>query len=196
MPGIETALRFATDPVAAARQALADGALPNLARNADFGSEKALSATGAEVVYKEGGLPAGWSFWQENTTGTAGWDRQMGRTAPGAAKTWQVTGGCFIQEISPVQPGERYAVRAWARVHGRGTASIRVRWQAPQGGWVHEQLDKLVYGSDVRDDWQELLAVADVPEGVGKLLILLGTGGQPTAEDAAWFDDVTCVKLP
>jgi len=40
------------------------------------------------------------------------------------------------------------------------------------------------------------LGVAEVPEGVGKLVILLGMAGQPSAEDVAWFDDVTCVKLP
>ena len=196
MPGMDAALRFAADPAGAARQAMAQANLPNLARNPDFGADKAMGYTGAEIVYKEGGFPAGWGFWQENTTGTAGWDRTMGHTAPGAGRASQVTGGCFTQEIGPVQPGECYAVRAWARAHGRGNVSMRLRWQTAEGRWIHEQLDRLVYGTGVRDEWQELLGVAEVPEGVGKLVILLGMGGQPSAEDVAWFDDVTCVKLP
>jgi len=196
MPGVSAALRYAADPIGAARQLLAEGKVENLSRNADFGSDKAKAANGNEVAYQEGGFPAGWGCWQENTSGTAGWDRTVGHAAPGSAKASKVTGGCFTQEISPVQPGERYAVRAWAKVHGQGNSAVRIRWQTAEGKWTREDLDRLVYGTGVKDDWEELLAVAEVPEGVGKLVILLGMGGQATAEDAVWFDDVTCIRLP
>jgi hypothetical protein len=196
LPGINGVLSFAADPVGQARKLLAAGQLPNLARNPDFGADKALDHEGKEVTYQPGGLPAGWNFWQENNTGRAGWDRETGRTAPGAGRAAQVTGGCFTHAISPVQPGERYAVQAWAKVQGRGSAWIRLRWQTAGGQWIHEQQDRMAYCPSGTDQWQELLAVAEVPEGVGKLVILLGMGGQPTAEDVVWFDDVRCVKLP
>jgi hypothetical protein len=196
MPGMDLALRFAADPAGMARQLVAQGNLPNLARNPDFGSDQAKAANGSDLVYKAGGFPVGWGFWQENTAGTAGWDRAVGHAAPGSGRASQVTGGCFTQEIGPVQPGERYTVQAWARVQGQGNAAIRLRWQTAEGRWIHEQRDKLVYGAGVRGEWQELLGVAEVPEDVGKLVILLGMGGQPAAEDVVWFDDVTCLKLP
>jgi len=67
---------------------------------------------------------------------------------------------------------------------------------AADGYWIHEQRDSLVYGTGVKDEWQELLAVAEVPADVGKLVILLGMGGQPAAADVVWLDDVTCLRLP
>lgn len=196
LPGVSAALRYAADPTGLAQQLLTEGKIENLARNADFGSDKAKAANGSDVAYQDGGFPAGWGFWQENENGSAGWDRTMGHAAPGSGKASKVSGGCFTQEISPVQPGERYAVRAWARVHGQGNACIRLRWQTAEGKWTREELDKLVYSAGAKDEWQDLLAVAEVPDGVGKLVILLGMGGQAAAEDTVWLDDVTCLKLP
>jgi len=40
-----------------------------------------------------------------------------------------------------------------------------------------------------------LFGVVEVPEGVGRLSILLGVGGQSAAEDVAWFDDVELYRL-
>lgn len=196
LPGMDAALRFAADPTGFARQVMAEGKLPNLSRNPDFGAETAKNYLGADVAYQEGGFPAGWGFWQENTAGTAGWDRGMGHAAPGGGRASQVTSGCFTQEIGPVQPGERYAVRAWTRVQSQGSAWIRMRWQTADGHWAMEQRDVLAYGGAARDQWQEILGVAEVPEGVGRLVILLAMGGQASAGDVVWYDDVQCVKLP
>lgn len=200
LPGCSAALRLAADPVAYARQQVqeltAAGKLVDLARNGDFTSETATDTTGAAVTWKESAPPAGWGMWQvDDSKGTLTWDRTVGHQAPGAAQVAQVKNGCVLQTLQPVQPGERYAVRASYRLQGRGTAWLRVRWQKPEGGWIAEQRDKLIYGAAQPGEWGELFGVAEVPEDVGRLVILLCIDGQMGPEDVAWFDDVHCWKL-
>ena len=103
--------------------------------------------------------------------------------------------GCFLQ-AHKAAAGERYAVRAACKTRGDGSTWLRVRWQTAEGRWTAETQDRLFYREPSLDNWTELFGVVDAPEGVGRLLILLGVGGQKTAEDTAWFDDVELHKLP
>ena len=102
--------------------------------------------------------------------------------------------GCFLQSYKVV-PGERYAVRAACKVHGNGNAWLRVRWQTTEGRWTAETQDQLFYCEASPGNWRELFGVVEVPEGVGRLLILLSVGGQGTTEDVIWFDDVELYRL-
>ena len=199
LPGSEDALRFARDPAEFGRMRLAalekEGKLVDLARNGDFGSDKADSNQGAAVDWKEGGAPAGWSTWQESASkGAFTWDRETGDAGKGSARAAGVAGGCFIQSWD-VEPGERYAVRASRRVHGRGTAWIRARWQTEDAKWTLEEQDRIFSCQGPADAWGRIFGVVEVPEGAGKLVILLGVGGQTSAEDALWFDDVHVYRL-
>jgi hypothetical protein len=201
LPGSEDALRFARDPVDYARAALArlekDGKLVNLTRNGDFGSEKAPANQGPADDWKEGGAPAGWHTWQtQGSQGTFTWDREQGGAGKGAARAAGVGTGCFIQGCD-VKPGERYAVKAFARRQGKGATSIRLRWQTAESGWTAEERDVMVLfdAAGAGDPWEAALGVAEVPEGAGKLIILLGVGEQPSTEDVAWFDDVALYRL-
>jgi hypothetical protein len=200
LPGCDRALRFARDPLDFARTELAklkrSGRLVNLARNGDFGLATAKSIDGGEQKWPLGGPPAGWGAWQrEDSRGTMTWDREAGASGKGAAKASRVASGCFIQTYKAVA-GERYAVRAVCKVHGSGNAWLRVRWQTPDGRWTAETQDRLFYGGSSPDRWQHLFGVVEVPEGVGRLLVLLSVEGQDSVEDAAWFDDVELYKLP
>jgi len=96
-----------------------------------------------------------------------------------------------------VKPGERYAVRAFARRQGKSATSIRIRWQAGDGKWIAEAREVMVLfeAPEGDDPWEAALGVAEVPEGVGKLVVLLGVADQPSAEDAALFDDVDLYRL-
>ena len=167
----------------------------NLARNGDFSSSTAKSMDGAEQKWHDGRPPAGWSAWQrDDSKGTFTWDREAGAAGKGAARASRVADGCFLQSYK-VAPGERYAVRAACKVHGTGNAWLRVRWQTAEGRWTAEAQDRLFYCEASPDNWRELFGVVEVPEGVGRLLILLGVGGQSTAEDVVWFDDVELYRL-
>jgi len=199
LPGSEQALRYARDPLDFARTEMTrmkgTGKLVNLARNGDFSSSAAKSMDGAEQKWRDGEPPAGWGAWQrDDSKGTFTWDRQSGTAGKGAARASRVADGCFVQSHK-VAPGERYVVRAACKVHGGGNAWLRVRWQTAESLWTAETQDRLLYCEASPDNWRELFGVVEVPEGAGRLLILLGVGGQSTAEDVVWFDDVELYRL-
>jgi len=194
LPGASKALALARDPVAWGREQVAAmeaaGTLTNLARNAGFDQTTAPANSGVAVDWKEGAAPAGWTTWQlADSHGQFSWDRDAT-----AAKATGVVNGCFIQSYD-VQPGELYLVSARRRLSGAGSAWLRARWQTAEGAWTKELQDKLAYPAGNDPDWQELLTVVEVPEGVGKLVLLLGMAGQQSEADAVWFDDVRVVKL-
>lgn len=203
LPGSEDALRYARDPADYARTAIAQlkqagvpaGTPANLTRNGDFSAEK-ITFDGQEIRWKEGANPAGWSSWQmREAEGKFAWDRAVGAAAKGAARMAGMSNGCFIQSY-PVKPGERYVVRAVRKLQGRGDASIRVRWQTDKNAWIAEAQDRMVFCDGPAGEWAELFGVAQVPEGVGRLVLLLGVHGQQSADDVAWYDDVELYKLP
>jgi hypothetical protein len=94
-----------------------------------------------------------------------------------------------------LEPGQLFVVRAVRRIQGGGEAWLRIRWQTREGRWTAEAKDEIAYASGPRDQWSELLAVVEAPEEAGRLVILLGVGGQRSPEDAAWFDDVEAYRL-
>ena len=94
------------------------------------------------------------------------------------------------------KPGERYVVRAVRKLQGKGDASIRVRWQTATGSWIAESLDQMIFCDGPADRWSELFGAVEVPEGAGRLVVLLGARGQTSPNDVAWYDDVELHKLP
>ena len=79
---------------------------------------------------------------------------------------------------------------------GAGDAWLRVRWQTSESAWTAESQDKIVYTDSRSGELQELFGVVEVPETAGRLVVLLGVGGQKTPEDLCWFDDVELYRLP
>jgi hypothetical protein len=200
LPGCEKALLFARDPVEYARLEIAElrqtSSTVNLVRNGDFGSAEVTLDEGRKETWREGRPPAGWSAWQrEDSQGSFTWDRATGAAGKGSARAANVSEGCFLQHRK-VQPGQRYAIRAVRQLREEGSAQIRIRWQTAEGRWTAVSHDKLIFGDGRRDEWRELFGVVEVPEGAGKLVILLGVGGQRSAEDVAWYDDVELYLLP
>ncbi len=198
LPGSDAALAYARDPVAFARQRIqairASGGEGDLARNGHFGAGS-LEVEGRSVDYREGGPPAGWSAWQAaDSEGKFTWDRETGTTGRGSARAAGVANGCFLQHHG-VEPGQRYAVRVVCRRDGKGDTWIRVRWQTAEGAWTAQGQDRLFIHAGEPHVWNEILGVVEIPEGVGKLVILLGVGGQPTEKDVAWFDDVELYRI-
>ena len=187
LPGCEAALRWARDP--------ADFACAEMARRAEAGILENLLAGGDFADGKAGGRPDGWGAWQaEASKGTFTWDPKTGAGAKGAGCAAGVANGCFIQTI-PAEPGQRYAVRAVRRLQGRGDALMRVRWQTSEGRWTAEGRDVVVPCLGPRGEWSEMLAAVQVPEGVGRLVVLLLVRGQEGEADVAWFDDAAVYRL-
>lgn len=200
LPGCDDVLRYVRDPEGFARSSLAgaraEGNGGNLARNGDFGAATAASGDGASVAWREGGPPAGWGAWQEEgSSGTFTWDHGIGARGPGAARASRVGNGCFLQHIN-VEPGQRYVLRAACRRTGAGNAWGRIRWQTAEGAWTAEERDALLLCDKTATAWEELFGVAEVPEGAGRLVVLLGVRGQTSPDDTVWFDDVELYRLP
>ncbi len=197
LPGIEQALRLAVDPVATVLDMMSQpGERENLLTNADFGATTAAPATGPQPAdWKQGMAPPGWSFWQAGVSkGKPGWDRQTGRQAPGSGTLTGVSNGCLIGRIDAT-PGERLAVAAWVRVQGHGAPSAAARWQTPEGKWHAESLDVPLSPARTENGWQLMVAAAVVPEGAGKLVLLLSVAGQRSEQDVAWWDDALAFRL-
>ncbi len=198
LPGIEQALWLVTDPRGYAL-GLLERQGPDataLLANGDFSGADATPADGTEPAdWERGVAPPPWRFWQAGISeGTPGWDREVGHDAPGSGTLVGVRNGCLIQRID-VQPGERYVVSGWRRVQGQGAALIRVRWQTSEGAWHAEPLDRSLSASAADGDWQQLAGIVSVPEGAGRLIVLLWADGQCSEEDAIWWDDVAVFRV-
>ena len=193
LPGCEDALRWGRSPEEAARFRLEElrkaGRLANLLAGGDF------APAAGEPEPKEGRPPTGWATWQDDKSkGAFAWDREAGAAARGSARLAGMADGCFLQKVK-VEPGRRFAVEGVRRLKGRGDAVLVVRWQTPEGKWIHEEKDVHVPCTEPRGVWGRMLGVVQVPDGAGNLVILLLARGQPTPDDAAWFDDVRLYAL-
>jgi len=189
LPGCEDALRHARDPLAWGRwkvdRLTRAGTLKDLLAGGDFTAPPP----------EKGGRPDGWGAWQaDGSKGAFAWDAGAGAAAPGAARLSAMANGCLIGKVD-ARPGERYAVEAAARVQGRGDAVVVVRWQTADDHWTAEARDVSVACPGPRGRWQRLFTVAEVPEGAGRLVVLLAARGQASDADVTWFDDVHAYRL-
>jgi len=95
-----------------------------------------------------------------------------------------------LVDLVALRPG------ALAKRQYHQSASIRVHWQTPESAWTLESQDQLIFSEGAPDEWGEMFGVVQVPEGVGRLVILLGVRGQTGEKDVVWYDDVRLSKLP
>lgn len=188
MPGITRAIAYTRNPLAAAKAELAElrqsGQLVNLAKNADFRQAASSQA---------GSLPAGFGAWQDekNATGQFAWDAAVG---DGAGRATRVKWGCFIQGLT-VQPGEEYAIESTCLPRGRTQPTLVIRWQTSEERWTQEHLDQTFPFAPGDGEWQSAFGVVTVPEGAGRLVVLLNVTGQSTDDDRCWFDNLGLYRL-
>jgi hypothetical protein len=180
LPGCAAELGMARDATTFARECMAAGRSRDVLKNGEFAAEAGKK------------MPTEWGSWQsEKSHGQFTWEAIAGKNL---ARAYGVHDGCFIQGL-PVQPGERYAVQVQRRLQGGGEAWLRVRWQSPEGHWMLEGDDVLLYADGPRDGWREIFGAVQVPPGVGRLLVLLSAAGQATTNDVAWFSAARVYKL-
>lgn len=200
LPGVEESLWAAVDPLGYTARVIDEAGedATNLLTNADFSAETTKEPEGPQAAdWELENAPGGWGFWQSagaKSEGSPGWDREVGRTAPGSGTMRAVRMGCLIQAMA-VAPGERYAVAAWYRQQGTGSPSVRVRWQKPDGAWYAEQKDRFLNRIGPESEWQRMVGVVTVPEEVGRLVLLLQSDGQRSDQDVIWWDDVIAFKI-
>jgi len=200
LPGIEEVLWSVTEPAEHAARLLAEAAeeTTGLVTNGDFSAETADAPEGVQADdWVQEGAPGGWSFWQSaaaESEGNPGWDPEVGHDAPGSATMRTVRKGCLIQSIA-VASGERYAAAAWHRVEGAGVPSVRIRWQKADGSWHAEHEDCFLTAHGAAGQWQRMVGLVRVPEGAGRLVLLLSVDGQRSDQDVVWWDDVVVFRI-
>jgi hypothetical protein len=199
LPGCDRVLESVRNPIAFAKKELDErkkaGTSTNLAINGDFSAEQAALPGDMIIRSAEGRLPAGWNAWQDSSSeGKFLWDRQSDASGEGAAKATGVAKGCFLKGHK-VEPGQQYTVRAKVRTEGRGETSVRIRWQTADSKWAAEQEGKIFRFDKNGNDWRSIFGVVEVPEEVGRLVILLCVGHHESESDVAWFDDVELHRL-
>jgi len=144
-----------------------------VARPCPSRARRCWRSKGWPIAHREDGPPAGWSAWQASDShGTLTWDRETGTSGRGSARAAGIGNGCFLQHHT-AEPGRHYAVRALCRRQGPGDAWIRVRWQTAEGTWTAEARDRLFFCPGPPGTWNEIFGVVEVPEGAGKLVVLL-----------------------
>lgn len=196
-PGVDDALWLAADPRGHAMRILNEaGERENLLVNADFSSATTAATPGTQPAdWKQGTAPPNWSFWQTGASkGRPSWDREVGHDAPGSGSLTAVKSGCLIQWI-PASAGERYLIAGWRRIQGEGTGAIRVRWQTAEGKWHAETLDRFISAPAPESGWELLAGTVVVPEGAGRIVLLLMADGQRSEQDVIWWDDMVAFRI-
>jgi len=202
MPGINDALLTANRPDLMTARKIAElqknEKLTSVLQNGNFAAGQAGQVKqDATTDWKTVGAPAHWSYWQATgSKGTFNQDNSInhGNDQSGTARVAGVQNGCFTQRID-VKPGEMYVLQGWMKQVGQGIGWIRVRWQTPDGKFIDPVSDIWLHGVGEPGAWQKVEGMVTVPDGAGKLVVLLVAGNQSTEQDVAWFDDVNLYKI-
>ncbi|MDO4587928.1 MAG: hypothetical protein Q4C95_11625 [Planctomycetia bacterium] len=142
----------------------------------------------------EGELPQNWGSWQiENKpAGNLHWSQDH----EGCALAQKVSNGCFIQSLD-VKENERYYFRVKVKTNRLSSVSVRLRWQTADSKWIHEDLDPIfVVDSKTAsvNDFNIIEGLAVVPQGVGRIVVLLSASGQ-SENDFVLFDNAELYRI-
>jgi hypothetical protein len=206
LPGITDALMTVTHPedlqAKIARIISSQGKLNNLLENGNFVPTKQEAPAGNTVPgdWKKVDALPGWYLWQTSYShGTFSLDDTIshGDDQSGSARLAGVIYGSLSRAID-VNPGETYIVQAWTRQQGNGSCWVRVGWMTKESKWTDEALAVQLYGDKDADkaNWHKIQGVVTVPEGAGKLNVILCASNQSTPQDMAWYDDISVIKMP
>lgn len=184
LPGADTALQQAKDPLAAAKDRL-NSMKPsdNLLQNAGFSK-------------RNGDRPDAWWFWQQDGShGTPSWSGDVGAAVKGSACVRACGDGCFGQNVK-VQPGADYVVRLKSKTKGRGQAGLLVCWQNTKGAWTAPDENQQVSADPGESGgWRQWTGIVHVPDSATALVFMPTAKGGTGPDDTIWFDDAVLVKL-
>ncbi len=201
LPGFQSAVKFMRTPFAVGREIWEtqrrEGTLVNLVVNpkCDPAYPAVERKNSPYWTWEWGNLPAGWGFWQMTPVG-----REPGtfepHSAAGAddrfcAKATGVFEGCFMVSI-PVEPGQWYAVEAFASGVRKPTTTVRFM---NSGRFMNLYCGIAVDpgNANAPDGWQRLFGIVEVPEGAEELLLLMNCNLAPG--DSIRYDNPGIFRL-
>ena len=167
LPGFTDTIRFATDPIGLAREALA--------------RDKGNLADWSK-----------WKFWQHErkSHGTKSKDTKDTDGNAFSLVAKGVASGCFIHNVKDVKPGQMFAVEA--SMKGRGTVSVT--WSEKGKLTNDDPRYPLEFGEPDARGWSRGVVAVCVPPGMDMLVVHMSANGQKPDEEVR-FGSLRVVKV-
>ena len=107
--------------------------------------------------------------------------------------------GCMVFHVSGVKPGQKYRVRAKAKVIGSGTPSLPIFWSSKRvkGPWDHKLgIPKFAFSQKDDKGWLTAEGEITVPKEATKFALIPTVSGLKGEKDRVFFDDLEAVLIP
>lgn len=177
------------------------GELRNIAANPSFEEQRPSDGEADAKLNWQALNAPGWSQWlRPGTRGQVGVATDTARTGSNSLVLTGVEAACGIY-TQAAEPGERYRVRCWVKTSVRPEAgqertggTLTMKWQTADGKWLSAIPERRVALPAGTASWTPLLGLVTIPDGVGRLVVLLGAKDQ-ALEEQTWFDDLCLEKL-
>jgi len=170
----------------------------NLLANPSF-EETGANEGAAELDWDTAGAPRGWSTWHRAPRRTQFGLRPRGAPERGVVAHVSAASSAAILQSVPVEDGWVYLCRLDARrqpADGAAHVGMTVRWQDAEGRWLDtsagETRTRVPTGAE---DWVPMYALAQPPEGAGRLVFMCSASAQGE-DDMALFDDAGVFAVP
>ena len=107
--------------------------------------------------------------------------------------------GCLVFHVIGVKPGQKYHIRARAKVLGTGTPSLLVYWSSKQvkGPFDYKLgIPKFSFTKEGNQSWMTAEGEITVPKEATKFALIPTISGVIGEKDRCFFDDLEAVLIP
>lgn len=107
--------------------------------------------------------------------------------------------GCFVFHVTGTKPGQKYRVRAKAKVAGTGKPVLKIFWSSPRSKGPFDLkmgIPTFAFTRKAGNSWMAAEGEIIVPEGATKFALIPTASGLKTGKDHILFDDLEAVLIP
>lgn len=107
--------------------------------------------------------------------------------------------GCIVFHVTGVKPGQKYRVRAKAKVIGSGTPSLLIYWSSKRVKGPFDNklgVPKFAFSQKDKKGWMAAEGEITVPEEATKFALIPTGSGVIGEKDRVFFDDLEAVLIP
>ena len=107
--------------------------------------------------------------------------------------------GCLVFPVNGIKPGQKYRIRARAKVVGSGTPSLQIYWSSKRvkGPFDYQLgIPKFAFSEKDQRNWMTAEGVVTVPDIAAKFSLIPTASGLKNEEDRIFFDDLEAVLIP
>ena len=107
--------------------------------------------------------------------------------------------GCLVFPVNGIKPGQKYRIRARAKVVGSGTPSLQVYWSSKRvkGPFDYQLgIPKFAFSKKDQRNWMTAEGEITVPDIATKFSLIPTASGLKNEKDRIFFDDLEAVLIP